>query len=325
MAFKRTFVLSTEDVNTYGFWVKTSGIKLENAKKNCPAFYNHRTWEEPIGHWENLRKEDGKLLGDLVIEGADEREKMYIRKIENGDIKGASGGFDPFKWNDTPEQLKQGQRRPTLDQCELFEGSITPLPGNQNALALKKGEDSMVVLSADNEQNHIPLLKQEPDMKQIALSLGLADTATEQQITDAIKVLLSKTANADAMQKVIEENVASELEGDKKEFFISLSKTNFSEAMKFLSLNKKTDEPTVGAEGSDTSKGANRVQKDVKVSEMIQLGANRNATPAEEGKDSFDYLQKHNQVELRRIHKDEPEKYLQLAADYKKGVRYTGK
>lgn len=326
MAFRKTFVLSTEDVNTYGFWIRTAGIKLDNAKKNCPAFYDHRTWEEPIGHWENLRVQDGKLLGDVVIEGADDREKMYIRKIENGDIKGASGGFDPFVWNDSPEVLKQGQTRPVLDECELFEGSITPLPGNQSALALKN-ESSLIVLNATN-QNIIPNLKTEPDMKQIALSLCLSETATEQQITEAVKLLLSKAANVDAMQKVIEEHVASKLEGKQKDFFISLSKTNMQEAMNFLALNKTAEAveetpaaTTTGTPAATTGKTA--VVKDVKVSTMLQRG-NAAAAPAE-NKECLDYLRKHNPTELARIRKDDPEQYAQLAREYNEGVRYTGK
>jgi len=323
MPFKKPFVVSTEEVNSFGFVMKTEGIGLTTAKTNCPCYYEHRTWEIPLGHWENFRIENNKLIADLIINGDNEREKNYIKKIENGDIKGATIGADPIKWNSDAAQLKQGQTAPTCEECELYEISITGLPANKGALALKH-EGSLISLTA-NTQNIIPDLKQETDMKQIALSLGLAESATEQQCTDAIKVLLSKSANAEAMQKVIEENVASELEGDKKEFFISLSKTNVSEAMKFLSLNKK-ETPEGGEAAATTATTATTVKKDVKVSEMIQLGKNGGGSAAPtEGKDSFDYLQKHNPVELKRIHKDEPEKYVQLAKEYSNGVRYTGK
>lgn len=327
MPFKKTFVVSDETVNSYGFWVRTEGIQLEAAKKNCPAYFNHQTWGIPLGHWENIRLDNGKLLADVVIEGGNDAEKDYIRKIENGDIKGASVGLDILNWNSEPQFLKQGQTAPALWESELFEISLAPLPGNKNALALKSKE-GLVTLSDNNKSSLIPDLKQEPDMKQIALKLGLAENATEHEITEAIKVLLSKSANAEAMQKVIEENVANQLEGQHKEFFISLSKTNFAEAMKFLTLNKKADgdegAEAVAQAGADTSKGANTVKKEVKIVNLIQKGKQA-AAATEEGKDTYDYLQKKNPVELARIHKEEPEKYAQLAADYGKGVRYTGK
>lgn len=47
------------------------------------------------------------------------------------------------------------------------------------------------------------------------------------------------------------------------------------------------------------------------------------ANATTEGKDSYDYLQKHNPAELRRIATEDPTKYQALAADFGKGVRYT--
>lgn len=327
MAFKKTFVLSTEDLNTHGFWVRTSGVSLENAKKNLPAFYNHRTWEEPIGHWENPRVVDNEILADLVIEGADDREKMYIRKIENGDIKGASMGLDPFEWSEDPLALKQGQTRPTLEKSELYEGSITPLPANKASLALKKKQGSVIVLSDEGDLNNIiPNLKPQNDMKQIALKLGLSENATEQEILTKIIELSAKAANAEAMQKVIEEQVTEGLTEDQKAFFVSLSKTNFPEAMKFLSLNKKAEAAEDAPEaGTVAQQPAAKVVKDVKVSTMLnRANAAAASQPSNEGKETFDYLRKHNSAELARIRKDEPEKYAQLAKEYENGVRYKG-
>ena len=65
MAFRKTFLVSDESVNTYGFATRTAGIRLENAKKNCPAFYEHDTDDVPLGHWENFKVELNKLYADL--------------------------------------------------------------------------------------------------------------------------------------------------------------------------------------------------------------------------------------------------------------------
>jgi HK97 family phage prohead protease len=323
MAFKKTFIISDESVNSYGFSIVTSGVKLDNAKRNCPAFYDHRTWETPIGHWENLRVENSKLLGDLVIEGADEREKEYIRKIENGDIKGASGGFDPITWTEEEKYMKKGQTAPTLSESELFEASITPLPGNSNCLALKK-DNSLVVLSDGKPNTIIPSLNKNSDMKKIALQLGLKDDATEAEIITAISSLQLSHTNTEAMRIHIEEQAAEQLQGEpEKKLFVELSKTNISQALAFLALNKKGVQISEG----QVSGGTSKVQKDVKISDLIQKGkqslSRNTGDQSDEKTNCFDYFQRKKPAELKRIKTEEPERYAQLVADYAAGIRYS--
>lgn len=308
MAFKKTFIISTEAVNSYGFVVLTNGINIENAKNNCPCFYDHNTWETPLGHWENLRKENNQLLGDLVIEGSNDREKQYITKIQNGDIKGASIGMDKLKWNDDPTAaLLSGQTRPTLLSCELFEASLTALPANTSALALKH-EGNLITLNAINSQTIIPQFKTE-NMKQIALKLGLSETATETEIVNAIGTLQLSKQVGEAFQTAMLKDADKDLSDDHKEVFVELSKANPAQALKFAAANKVVTPAETG-----------KVIKDRKVSEMLQRGGG--AETAKDGKDCLDYLQKHNAVELRRIHAEEPDKYAQLAKEYEAGVRY---
>ena len=320
MAFKKRFQVSDESINCYGFWIRTSGVRVEQAKKNCPAYYNHKTWEVPLGHWEDIRLEGDKIYATIVIEGGNEEEKEYIRKIENGDIKGASGGFDPLKWSTEPLHLKDEQTAPTLWESELFEISLAPLPGNKNALALRT-KDGLITLSDSNKGNLIPDLNTNSNMKQIALKLGLSENATEQEIFAAIVNLQSKAAtaeNADEMRKHIEETASTELDTeDKKKLFAELCKTNLKQALTFLNMNKKPVE-TPATEGTVTNK------KEVKVTDLIQSGKTK-LSSNEDDKNSFDYLQKNNSVELARIRKEEPDTYAQLASDYSKGVRYMGK
>lgn len=324
MALKKTFVLSDESLNSYGFWIPVAGMDLSGIQKNCPLYYEHRIWEIPCGHVENIRLKDAKVLGDVIIEGGNDIEKEYIRKIENGDIKGVSLGIDPVEWSEDSTLLKQGQTHATLSKSMPFEVSLAPLPANKNALAMRNKND-MITLSADKTYDFIPHLNTEPNMNKIALLLGLPADATEAQICDAVKTVQLTAANANAMQKVIEEAVAADLEPEKKAFFISLSKNNIGDAIKFLELNKK---PAATAETEKKDEGKKEesvtLKKDVKVSDLIQLGK-KGAEAAADGKDSFDYLQRHNSVELSRIRNSEPEKYAKLVADYAAGVRYQGK
>lgn len=323
MAFKKTFVVSDESVNTYGFWTKTEGIRISSAQQNCPAYFNHQSWDIPLGHWENIRAVNGELLADIAIEGANNMEKEYIRKIENGDIKGASVGLDPISWNSDPATLKLGQTVPALWESELFEISLAPVPGNKNALALKS-KDGLITLSEATKATLLPALNNKPDMKQIAQLVGLSENASESEIQNAIRLMQAENKNVGSMRKHIEQQAEEHLDSEeKKNLFVELSKTNFDQALIFLKLNKKPAE-TKTEEGTPAKAGAAKVVKDVKVSDLVQKAKAQlgKAGAAGDGKDSFDYLQKHNAVELARIRKEEPERYAELATEYKNGVRY---
>ncbi len=325
MAFKKTFVLSDESLNTYGFRVITDGINLDAAKKNCPAYFNHKTWEIPLGHWENLRKEGTKLLGDLVIEGANELEKDYIRKIENGDIKAASIGFDPMVWSSDDINLVRGQTYPTVMSCELFEASLAPLPGNKNALALKT-TDGFLTLSNENRDNLIPTLKKD-NMKEVAILLGMNAESTAQSICDALRPILLNAKKVEGLEKTVQDltkGMADGLPEKQKNFFLELSKTNMEGALQFLAMSKEETPAEEAPETTTTTTPVVKLTKEVTIASLIKKGA-APVEVAADGKDSFDYLQKHNSVELTRIRQDEPEKYTQLVADYAKGVRYEKK
>lgn len=314
MAFKKTFIVSDENVNSNGFWVRTEGIDLTTAQKNCPCFYDHNTWEAPIGHWENLRIENGKLLGDVVIEGADEREKMFIRKIENGDIKGCSIGADVSEWKTEPIFLKSNSA--CLFASTLFEISITPLPGNSGALALKH-KGSMVKLSTFGTNDIVPLIKKEHDMKAIALKLGLPETATENEILAAIGGIQLSKQNAEVLTQKVIDKAGEGLEESQKETYVILSKANPEHALKFAENCKAAN---VVATAETITPTTVALQKDVKVSDLIQAAKGRNLSTSTQ--QTYDYLRKHNPVELNRIKKEEPEEHNRLIQEYANGVRH---
>lgn len=320
MAFKKRFKVSDESLNSYGFWVSTTGMDIVQAQRNCPAYFNHRTWEVPLGHWEDITKEaNGDVYATLVIDGATDEEKTYIRKIENGDLKGCSVGLDPVAWSADVLMQKMGQTRETLVQSVLFEISIAPLPGNSNALALRKG--NTIELTSDST-SFIPSLNI-TTMKAIALKLGLPENATEQQIIDQIATVQLAAKHAALMRAHIDKEAEKALSDDKeKQLFVTLSKSDVGAALEYLAIatGKAADKP----EEKTSQQQGTQQQAPVRVTDLIKPGVQASRQPDEAGKDTFDYLQKHNPVELARIRREEYEKYLQLAKDYKNGVRYKG-
>ncbi len=314
VAFKKSFVVSTEErVNTHGFVVDNEGLDLSVAQLNCPAFYDHKYGDVPFGHWTNLRKEGGETKADLIIDGKNETEKEMIRKIENGDIKGASIGADPIKWG---YKIIDGKAVKCLAKSQLFEISLTPLPSNTASLALKH-QGVAVRLSGlaegivPNLEPHNPNFNSESNMKTLAIRLGLKQEAQEHEIDAAIVALQKENETNKAFVASVIAKAKEGLTDDQAEIFVTLSKTNPTQAISYAESQK-----TIAPENVEE---AVTLTKDVKVSELLKR---KSSEPTEQGKDSFDYLSKHNKVELARIRQEEPEKYAKLTRDYAAGVRF---
>lgn len=253
----KTFILSDESINTYGFRVITNGINLSQFKKNPVMLFNHRTWGDaysgPIGKWENIRIEDGKLLADAVFDDTDELAQKISAKVEGGFIKGASIGFSTIETSIEPAVLSKGQTRPTVTKSLIYEASIVDLPGNMAALALYDSAGNKIELSAGtgNQLNEVlPLIQNSNNMSQLKLAaatlaiLSLQTTATETDVDHAVKQLSDKNTELENKLKQFETQRATDLvqsaidakkikEVD-KEHWLQMSAINFELASKTL-------------------------------------------------------------------------------------------
>lgn len=267
-----TFLLSDESLNSYGFWVKTSGIDLSQFKKNSVMLYDHNTYGIlPIGKWTNIRVEDNKLLADAEFDTEDDFAQKIAKKVENGYIKGASIGLDPKVFSEQKADLKPGQTRSTLARSELLEASITPFPSNRNALKLKQANGEIVKLSANNANNVIPQINLSK-MKELKTFLGLSDEASETEVLNAVKSI--KTENqqlakdkTDLYVKLGEQN--GKINKDNHDKMVKLANTDFELALSLI-------EPD--AETKDTSKPQNGKTDDVRLSDVLaelQRGKNK--------------------------------------------------
>lgn len=151
----KTFVLSDESINDRGYRILTAGINLERFKKNPVMLWMHRRdngWDLtqvlPIGVWENIRKEDGKLLADPKFDENDKFAQLIKSKVESDLIRACSAGINPIEFSSDPKDLEKGQTRATITKCEMYEASIVDLPSNKNT----------VRLFSNTEENEVPLL-----------------------------------------------------------------------------------------------------------------------------------------------------------------------
>lgn len=205
---KRTFVLSDETVNTYGFRIITAGVNLEEFKKNPVMLYNHDGWDTPIGRWENIRVEGTRILGDAVFDLKDKRAAEIARKVDDDFIRGASSGFWDAETTSDPLLYLAGQTEPTVVRCTMREASICSIPSNHNALALYDNEgnrikesdiSSTLQLAAINHNNNTKQTKQMMN-EEVRKALNLSDGAGIQDVLSGISTL--KEANKQLSDEV---------------------------------------------------------------------------------------------------------------------------
>ena len=215
-------IISTEAVNSYGTRVLTSGIDLSQYERNPVLLWMHRrAWngkDMPIGRMENLRVEDGKLIGTPVFDQADDFAKQIESKWENGFLRMASAGLEPQETSPDPALVLPGQTRETVTRCKLVEVSIVDIGSNDDALQLCGADAKLLKLAAGEDSPALPLLtladtpdtpeekpienpnnKKEMNKEQLQL-LGLPEGATDEQITAALNLMKTKADSADSLQ-----------------------------------------------------------------------------------------------------------------------------
>lgn len=267
-------VISTSGLNCYGSRVLTSGIDLTQYQKNPVLLWMHRRSfngkDMPIGRMENLRIDGDRLIGTPVFDENDEFAKQIAGKWENGFLRMASAGIEIVETSDAPEHLLQGQTRATITRCKLEEVSIVDIGGNDEALQLYGTDGKLMTLSSGENCDHLPLLltqknakgtspealfnnqKKQLKMKEEILKLlGLAETASEQEAVNAVRLLKEKADKAEGLQlasinALVDGAVADKrITADKKEHFVNIGKSAGIEALRTtLELMQPQSKPT---------------------------------------------------------------------------------
>lgn len=242
-------VISTSRLNCYGTRVLTEGIDTTQYEKNPVLLWMHQRGfsrdSMPIGRVENLRVDGDKLIGTLVFDKDDEFAMKIEKKMENGFIRMASAGLEVVETSQDPVHLVAGQTRATVTKSRLEEVSIVDIGGNDDALKLSNA-GKLLTLAAGEACEVLPLLelnntgKNASEMlnknvngqmnKEFLTLLGLAESASDQEAIDALKLLKSKAASAERIELVaittaVETAIAEKrLTEAKKDHFIELGK-----------------------------------------------------------------------------------------------------
>lgn len=317
---KVTFKVSDESVNSHGFYVKTSGIRLDEFRSNPVMLYLHNGELLPIGLWENLRVENNELLADAIFDTDDAFAREIERKVQKGFIKGASMGLTNYTLSDDPALMKPGQTRPAVVESTLYEISITPLPSNRNALKLR-GDTKLLNLSeaAKNEIDTIlPLIKIEKPMKQLLLKLGLAEDATEAIALTSVDALQKENDTLRKSLKLAFEKLGiatGAITSENRERMMKLAETDFELALSFI------EPAATGKKDDDTGKKPDTPDT-LRLSDLIKELRKPATGDDPYGKYTFSDYQEKAPEKLEMMREKEPEKFKALykaefGTDYK--------
>jgi HK97 family phage prohead protease len=307
-----SFKISDESVNSFGFYVLTSGINLEEFRKNPVMLYLHKGDLLPIGRWENVRVENNELYADPVFDTEDEFAAEIARKVEKGFIKGASMGLTNYTLSEDKALMKPDQTRPTVVSCTLYEVSLTALPSNRNALKLASGGRSVCLLDSDAREidTIVPLIKTESEMKQLLLKLGLAEDSTEAQALAKVEALQTQILDLRGNLKLSFEHLGKAtgaITDANRERMIKLADADFELALSFLIPAEKQ------GDGDDDNKKQPPADT-LRLSDLIK--ELRKPANGDTDEKDYDWYQKNDPIALSTMKEKEPERFKKLLLAY---------
>lgn len=308
----KDFIINTSGLNSYGTRVLTPGIDLTQYKRNPVLLYMHTRGFDgkstPIGRVENIRVEGDELRGTPVFDMKDPFAAEIGRKWEEDFIRMCSAGLEPVELSTATEHLLPGQSRATVVRSKLVEVSIADIGSNDDALQLYEPSGKILRLASGADSEIVPLLKNahtpaaEPapeenngnnqtlfSMNKILLTLGLPATATEDDAVNAITKLQGDVACIELAR--IEAAVDAAIEArkttaDKRDHLITLGKkAGFDVLQSTIAMLTPVQKPTqlINPAGG----AASSASVELAYSEM-------------------------SDEQLRKLEKENPEKFMQL-------------
>ncbi|TXI13498.1 MAG: hypothetical protein E6Q66_09920 [Pedobacter sp.] len=184
------FTISDESINRYGYRILSAGMSTASFEKNPVVFYNHGTYNLPIGKGKDLRHEpDGSITLEIDFDPEDEQAIAVQKKTERGFLNACSVGIDVLETSTDASVVLAGQTRPTVVRSELLELSICGIPGNRNALRLNG-------VQTENIEHILPKInhQKELNMKPAFDSFDLPETAADEAILDQLAALENEDA-----------------------------------------------------------------------------------------------------------------------------------
>lgn len=241
MEKKRRVRITNDSLNCYGTRVLTAGMETSQYERNPVLLYMHERGTV-IGYVKDLEKTETEVTGELVFDEASELSRRCKKQWEVGSLRMVSAGLDVVETSEDAALLTQGQTRPTITRSKLCEVSVVDIGANDDAIVLHKdgtritlGKEGAALLPLLNQNNNEK--RTEMEQKQMALTLGLPETATEAEIGARLGELKAAKEENEKLQAevaalrlasigaAVEKAVSEKRIGaEKKDEFVSLGK-----------------------------------------------------------------------------------------------------
>jgi hypothetical protein len=205
MSKRKSYPLSNGAINSKRMRIKTANIFIDDFLENPIMLKDHvRGSLNIMGVWQDVRVENDVLLGEPKFDLGKPEGKELSRVVEGGFLKGISIGGEILE-----AELADDNGKPIIEvtKFHLKEVSFVDVPSNKTCLVLYD-KDMNVLSESDWTFSDLPVEKelliknpQTMDFKKIATELGLADTATESEILEALKAQGAVVSNFADFQK----------------------------------------------------------------------------------------------------------------------------
>ena len=218
---------------------------------------------------------------EISYNGVDEKDGFAQRiksKVEQGIINMCSVSIDVITSSDDTSVIVQGQRRPTIIECELREVSIVDIGSNRNAVRLFDACDGKEICLSDNSGDNflLPLLENihkdnHMELKEMKDLLGLRDKedsevkkeilrlrdldrevvtlrSEKQQLEEDLRAYRDKEAaeRQRAIVKLVDDAVeAYKITASEKEDYIALAEKDYERTKKILDARSGVQQPSV--------------------------------------------------------------------------------
>ena len=303
--------ITNDRLNSYGSRVLTSGLDVKQYERNPVLLYMHERGNV-IGYVKDLEKTDSEVTGELVFDEASELSIRCKKQWDFGSLKMVSAGLDIVELSDDPLLLLEGQTSPTVTKSKLYEVSLVDIGANDDAIVLKKdgkqitlGKDSAcpLPLLAKKKEPLIQQNEEEMEMKSIAKQLGLAETASAEEISAKIETMKSETSELSKM-KESRDRLELEMVTGMVSKAIEDGKLNPSKKELFLTLGKEL--------------GHERLQElldGMSITKHASLNAMVNSTSGVQVQDGWSKYKKLSEVpcgEIMKLKTESPAEYARL-------------
>lgn len=318
-------IISDERINCYGIKVLTAGIDFTDYLRNPVLLFNH-DYSIIVGKVEDLKVVEGKLIGKPVFDDADNAEGAKLKgKWDRGYLKACSANLDMVETELQNDQL-------TLSKSILTEVSVTPVPGNKNALRLTKGgklleekqlkltAESILVNSNNNTMSHLKVL---------AGLLGLALTASEDDVQTKIKAIQeenTKLTNENASLKLKAKEVDDAAKAALETKCLKLVNDAFN-AGKITAEEKESTLTAARANYESTEMLLSKLPGRKSASDNIQNANGENTNlqlTGERASWTFKEWEKKDNAGLQLMKKQNPEQYKALLDGLSKSLKEKG-